>query len=156
MKILLMICLLALGLPAIAPGQTKDAAAINPETEKEVLKVERDLSAALTKPDAAAVETMLADTFSLVTPDGATSTKKQFVDDVESGDLKLEANKLDDLKVRVATADVAVVTYRSTDKGTWNGKDLSGQCRWTDVLIKRDGRWLVAVGQGTALLPTEP
>lgn len=156
MKIARVFVLLAAALPAIAWAQTKEASPIDPETEKAVIKLEHDLSAALTKPDADAVEALLADEFYLVTPDGATATKEDFVDDVESGDLKLESNKLSDMKVRAATPEMAVVTYRSTDKGTSNGKDISGQCLWTDVLVKRDGQWQVLTGQGTALAEPEP
>jgi hypothetical protein len=143
------VALLAICLPLVAFAQTKDSVKPNADTEKAVMKIEQDMSAALTKPDAAAAESMLAESFYVVNPDGTTQTKAQFVADMKSGDLKLESNKLDDMKVQAADADMAVVTYRSNDKGSYKGQDISGQYRWTDVLTKRDGRWLFVVSQGT-------
>ncbi len=52
------------------------------------------------------------------------------------------------MKVQVH-GDAAVVTYRSTDKGSYKGNDLSGQYRWTDVFVKRNGRWQAIAGHGT-------
>jgi ketosteroid isomerase-like protein len=46
----------------------------------------------------------------------------------------------DDMKVRIY-GDAAVVTGRNTTKETLNGKDTSGQERWTDTWIKKAGRW---------------
>jgi len=51
--------------------------------------------------------------------------------------------------VHAADADMAIVTYRSTDKGTYDGHDLSGQYRWLDVFAKRGGTWQCIVSQGT-------
>ena len=49
--------------------------------------------------------------------------------------------------------NAAVVTYRSTDHGTYNGKDISGQYRWTDVFVKHNGQWQVVSTQGTHITP---
>jgi ketosteroid isomerase-like protein len=54
----------------------------------------------------------------------------------------------DDMKVQVY-GNTAVVTYGSTDKGTYKGKDLSGKYRWMDVFVKHKGRWQLVAGQGT-------
>jgi ketosteroid isomerase-like protein len=143
--------LFALVLPAAFLAQSNDAP--NPELEKAILKIEHDMSAALTKPDADAAAKMLADTFYAVNPDGSTQGKAQFVADLKSGKFKLESNQLDDMKVHAADADMAIVTYRSTDKGTYDGHDLSGQYRWLDVLAKRNGTWQFIVSQGTKIEP---
>ena len=141
--------LFALLLPAALLAQGSDAP--NPDLEKAIIKIEHDMSAALTKPDADAVAKMLADAFYAVNPDGSTQGKAQFVADLKSRKFKLESNELDDMKVHVATADIAIVTYRSTDKGDYNGHDLSGQYRWLDVLAKRNGTWQFIVSQGTKI-----
>jgi ketosteroid isomerase-like protein len=54
------------------------------------------------------------------------------------------------MKVRVY-GDMAVATYGSTDKGSYKGKDISGRFRWTDVFVKRNGRWEIVAGQGTRI-----
>jgi ketosteroid isomerase-like protein len=143
---------LALALPSALLAQGTDAAKPNPDLEKAIMKIEHDMSAALTKPDADTAAKMLADSFYAVGPDGGTQGKAQFVSDLKSGKFKLESNVLDDMKVHVATADIAIVTYRSTDKGSYDGHDLSGQYRWLDVLEKRNGTWQFTVSQGTKIL----
>jgi Ketosteroid isomerase homolog len=74
---------------------------------------------------------------------------------VKSGDLKIESSTNEDMKVQVH-GDTAVVTYRSTDKGNYKGNDLSGQYRWTDVFVKRNGRWQIVAGQGTRIMQQQP
>jgi ketosteroid isomerase-like protein len=151
----LTVLLFALALPAAVLGQSNDAAKPNPEVEKAIMKIEQDMSAALTKPDADAAAKMLADSFYAVNPDGSTQGKAQFVADLKSGKFRLESNKLDEMKVHAAAADMAIVTYRSTDKGTYDGHDLSGQYRWLDVLAKRGGSWQFIVSQGTKMEPAK-
>ena len=54
--------LFALALPAAVLAQGNDAAKPNPDVEKAIIKIEHDMSAALTKPDAdAAAKTPLAE-----------------------------------------------------------------------------------------------
>jgi len=36
----------------------------------------------------------------------------------------------------------------STEKSSMAGKDTSGQYRWTDVFVKREGRWQCVTGYG--------
>ncbi|MEY2561150.1 MAG: hypothetical protein QOG51_1565 [Verrucomicrobiota bacterium] len=142
--------LFALAFPAAILAQS-EAAKPNPDVEKAIMKIEHDMSAALTKPDADAAAKMLADTFYAVNPDGSTQGKAQFLADLKSGKFKLESNQLDDMKVQAADADMAIVTYRSTDKGSYDGHDLSGQYRWLDVFAKRGGTWQFIVSQGTKI-----
>ena len=75
----------------------------------------------------------------------------EFINDVKSGTLKLESSKYADMKVQAADAEMTVVTYRSTDKRNYKGKDISGDYRSIDVFAKRGGRWQVIVSQGTKI-----
>lgn len=134
-----------------AAAQTTDTPKPNAEVEKALIQMEQDMSAALTKPDADTAAKMVADSFYVVNPDGSTQTKAEFFADLKSGKFKLESNKLDDMKVQAADADMAVVTYRSTDKGSVGGHDISGQYRWLDVVAKRGGTWQFIASQGTKI-----
>jgi len=149
MKILPII-LLAVAMPSLVFGQ-KDAAKPSAETEKELMKIEQDMSDALIKGDAAAVEKMIADDCFLTAPDGSTQNKGQFMADVKSGDLKLQSQEITDMDVHGANADAVFVTYGTTDKGSYKGRDIGGQFRWTDIFVKRDGRWMLLGSQGTAV-----
>jgi ketosteroid isomerase-like protein len=76
--------------------------------------------------------------------------KTRIIADLKSGDLKFESSKLEDMKVHVY-GNAAIVTYATTDKGAYKGKDISGRYRWTDVFIKRGGNWQLVAGHGTRI-----
>ncbi len=120
------------------------------DTEKAVMGIERELLSAVLKGDASANERYLADTYVFTGPDGSVEDKAQAIADLKSGDLKLQSASLDSAKVQVY-GDTAVVTYSSSDKGTYKGKDISGTTRWTDVFVNRNGRWQVVATHGTML-----
>ncbi len=127
----------------------------NSSADQALMQIEQELLDALLKGDTSAGERYLADTFTFTAPDGAVQDKARFIADVKSGDLKIESSTNEDMKVQVH-GDTAVVTYRSTDKGNYKGNDLSGQYRWTDVFVKRNGRWQIVAGQGTRIMQQQP
>lgn len=129
-------------------SQAKDKASSG--AEEAVMRIERELLAALLKGDASANERYLADTYVYTGPDGSVENKAQAIANLKSGDLKLQSASLDDAKVHIY-GDTAIVTYNSLDKGTFKGKDISGKTRWMDVFVKQKGSWRVVATQGTML-----
>lgn len=123
--------------------------------EQTLMQIEQELLDALLKGDTSAGERHMADTYVFTAPDGDVQDKARFIADMKSGDLKIESSTNEDMKVQVH-GDAAVVTYRSTDKGSYKGNDLSGQYRWTDVFVKRNGRWQLVAGQGTRIMQQQP
>ena len=119
-------------------------------TDQAVLSIEKEMLNALLKGDASASERYLADTYIFTSPDGEVSNKAQSVADLKSGDLKFESATLDDAKVSVY-GDTALVTFASEDKGTYKGKDISGKTRWTDVFVKRNGKWQIVASHGSRI-----
>src|SRR4051794_32704760 len=113
--------------------------------------IEQEMLNAALKGDASASERYYADTYVFTGPDGLVEDRAQAIADLKSGDLKLQGATLDDAKVRLY-GDTAVVTYGSKDKGTYKGKDISGNTRWTDVFVKRNGRWQVAATHGSRVV----
>ncbi len=144
MKPIFLVSLLA---SAAALAQTKAEGNKQGSVEQALIKIEHELSDALIKGDASPGEHYLADTYIFTGPDGVVMGKAQSVADLKTGDLKFQSTKLDDMKVTVY-GDTAVVTYGSTDKGTYKGNDISGKYRWTDVFVKRNGRWQLVAGHG--------
>jgi ketosteroid isomerase-like protein len=128
-----------------APAKPADAS-----VEQALMKIEHDMLAALLKKDAATFGKYFADDAVLTTPDGAMQTKAQLLGEVKSGALVLESSSISDMKVK-AHGDAAVVTYITTDKGTYKGQDISGRFRWTDVFVRRGGAWQLVAGQGTPI-----
>jgi ketosteroid isomerase-like protein len=147
MKNILLVALLA---TASSSGQTKTLDKKPGGGEQELTRIEQQMTDALVKGDATLNQRYLAESYVFTGPDGIVQDKARAVADVKSGDLKFQSSTLDDIKVHVY-GDTAVVTYGSTDKGTYKGKDISGRYRWTDVFIKRDGKWQIVSGQGTPI-----
>jgi ketosteroid isomerase-like protein len=116
--------------------------------ERELIKLENDWSTAWQKHDTAFLQKLFADEYIGTDSDGATYTKAQDIANAKSEDTQIESFVLSDVKVHVY-GDTAVVTAHSTNKATFKGKDISGTYRYTDVFVKRDGRWQVVATQET-------
>jgi ketosteroid isomerase-like protein len=108
--------------------------------EDTLFQVERDWGNALLKADVAAWSRFLGDDWVLTYSDGSLVTKPLALADLKEGALRIESFRLDDMKVRVY-GDTAVVTGQITEKSKFRDKDTSGVRRFTDVFVKRDGRW---------------
>jgi len=93
--------------------------------------------------DASVVERIFADDFLGVTPDGKQYTKREFIADTKANPLEFASNELNDVKVRFL-GDVAV----AQGDETFARKDgQQGRFVWTDVLVRRGGRWVIVAAQ---------
>jgi len=109
------------------------------EDEQALFQLERDWAAASLKKDAAAVEKFLADEF-VSNNDGKVMNKKQVLADLRNNAAQVESAANSDMRVAVF-GDTALVHGLYIEKSTTNGKDTSKQMRYTEVYLKRDGRW---------------
>jgi ketosteroid isomerase-like protein len=158
MKRALAVAALVIAASSLGFGQTAESkqgkpAAMAPkqgDVEQTLMQMERDVTGAILKRDVAALEPVFADAFVFTGPDGMMQTKAQFLADIKSGDLALESSELSDMKVRVH-GTAAVVTYSTTDKGKYKGKDIGGRYRWTDTFVRRGEKWQLVAGQGTPI-----
>lgn len=116
--------------------------------EQDLMRIEKEMLAAALKGATSPSERYLADNYIFTGPDGLVIGKAQSIEDLKSGNLKLQAASLDDTKVQVY-GNTAIVTYASNDKGTYKGKDISGKTRWTDVFVKQKGRWRIVASHGS-------
>ncbi len=131
---------------SFATGQ----AASNDVTQN-LTRLEHEDSEAMLKGNTTVLDRDTADAFVFTAPDGATSNKADVISSVKSGDLKFESSVISDMKV-MQYGDAAVVTYTTTDKGSFKGQDISGTYRWTDVWVKQGAKWQVVAGQGTPIM----
>src|SRR5437588_10594233 len=138
-----------LALPTIALAKEKGTGATADEAT--LKKIEQELTDTIVKSDTSAFEKYLASDYLGIGPDGVTQNKSELLADIKSGTLKLESSTMSDMKIQVAGPDMAVVVYRSDDTGTYKGKDITGAYRWLDVFVKRDGKWQIAIDQGTPI-----
>jgi len=65
-----------------------------------------------------------------------------------SGVRRIESGSVDDLNIRTF-GDVAIVTGRSVLAGSYQGERASVVQRFTDVFVRREGRWQAVASQGT-------
>jgi len=125
-----------------APGGTASG-----EDEKALYQLERDWADALVKNDAVALDKILANDFQANYGD-TVGNKKQLLADLRSGRTKTESSINSDMKALVL-GDTATVHGLATVKSSTAGKDTSGQWRYTDVFVKRDGSWQCVTGYST-------
>ena len=134
----LLVLTLTLAMPVFA--RTAEAASSSGD-KAAITKMEQDWAVAFVKKDAAAMFSMGTGDCLLAYSTGELVTLKQLSADVKSGVLTVKSMHVDDLKVRVY-GDSAVVFGLETEKSQYKGKDSSGQYRFVDTWLKRNGQWL--------------
>lgn len=105
-----------------------------------LIQLERDLASALVKSDLAGLEEKLTADWKIVLSEGAIMTREELVQYMKSGKLKFSASSVDELDIRVY-GDAAVVVGISISKGTWDGQAFDGRDRFSDIFIRKDGKW---------------
>jgi ketosteroid isomerase-like protein len=113
------------------------------DIQAEALDLGRRWAEAELRGDAEALAPLLAGDFVNVGPLGFLLDKQQYLGSRRSGDLRHESFAWDDVQVR-AYGDAAVAIGTQTQKSTYQQRDASGRFRVTQVLVRRDGRLLVA------------
>jgi uncharacterized protein (TIGR02246 family) len=117
--------------------------------ESELKALERQWSDAYVKGDSAFLKSIETDDFRLVDPEGNVVTKAQDIKELEAKTFTVESATVGKLEVRMLGEKFAYVTGLSTMKGTYKGKDISGQYRFLDVFEKKDGKWQAIASQIT-------
>ena len=121
---------------------TADEKSANSSPEQIIRQLEADLAQAMVKRDFATIDRITATDWMLTDADGELQTKADADADLKSGNLTIQSYKINELKVRIY-GDTAIVHGLETEKSKYKREDLSGQYRFTDLLIKRDGRWQI-------------
>ena len=119
----------------------------------ELVEIEHRLVKAWIAGDRGTVDSILAADWSVIDMTGHVLTKPQVMQELGSGDRRIESGSVDELKVR-EFGDVAIVTGRSVLAGSYKGKSASVVQRFTDVFARRDGRWQAVASQGTQIAPS--
>lgn len=152
MKRLVAITLLAITVayPAMAQ-RAENKRAQDRAVQQELLRLEYQWAEAAGKGDLAVLDRIEADEYTLTGPTGSVLDKKEDMEQYRSGALVIEAFQLSDLNVRVY-GQTAVVTGQSMIRGKEKGVNISGPYRFTDVFVKRDGRWQCVASQVTRIV----
>ena len=110
------------------------------DAEQAIKKREQEWADALVKRDQAVIDRIESPDWMLADAEGNLVSKAKADADLKSGAVAFESVHNDELRVRVF-GDTAIAYGLVTEKIKFQGKDTSDQCRFTDVFIKRDGRW---------------
>jgi len=137
LSVVLLITLSAL--PAFAQRQKSRSA--NPDTERQLIELERQMSDALVRQDAAVLNRLWSNDLVFTFPNGKISNKAQrLAGQKPSAESSQSSNTNDQVKVYVY-GNTAVVTVLSTWRGKAGTQEYSDQYQATHVWAKQRGRW---------------
>jgi len=122
------------------------------EVEKEIVRIEENLTQTEMKLDVEALDRIYADDIMVTAPIGVCVDKPAVMDEVRLAAAKAVIGKYDkgDLKVR-AYGDTAVSSYRMTAEATFEGVEMKQSLCITNVWMRRGGGWQI-VARHTASL----
>src|ERR1700736_5839004 len=143
------ICLLSSVLSVAMTVQAQQTKTNSDAAISETLQaMEHDWLNAEKNHDAAAFEKLVADDWIAISPDGKSQTKAERAAEIKAA--YIASATLGNMKVRVF-GDTAVVTGTDDEVTMTEGKKSSDHYVWTDVFVKRNGKWLGVASQ-TALI----
>ena len=117
-------------------------------TEQQIKALEEERNLAILSGNASALDRMTADNYGALR--GELRTRSEILKGFQSGSFKYESREISNLNVRVY-GDTAVVVGRSIQMGAENGRDYSGDYRFTRVYVKQNGRWVTVALQTTPI-----
>ena len=134
-----------------APSR-RDPTAASERTRAELIEEVREFECAwgfaYIRRDTAALEQILADDYTFTDPLGGVTDKRRNLDYISSGLCRIEDTHSRDVCVRIY-GETAVVTALSIFKASYKGVSVRGRYQYTDVLVRRQGRWYAVASQAT-------
>jgi ketosteroid isomerase-like protein len=135
----------AMGKSGSAPASLNDPTAVDT-----IKQLERDLGDAMVAVDIDKLNQIFADDWATIGASGKIVTREKVLDDFKSGKDKLVSFELGPIDVQVL-GDVAVAHGSVTEKRIQDGKDVSGESLYMDLLKKRAGKWVVVRSAGAGV-----
>ena len=129
----------------------------NPSAEisLEILRIARDIREAIRNKDTVTLEPLLADDFVYRTHFGAEVAKAEFLKSIASFPLEILAVRAEELKVNVYGEVVVLTGVQLAEARAPESKPEESVVAFTDIFVKRDGSWLMALAYGVEL-PSDP
>jgi Domain of unknown function (DUF4440) len=153
-KRILVVALLNFALGSLAFGQTTNQKVSEEErTKNDLMQLERDIGKANIENDYAFFDRVEAEEFIFTDAGGGLTTKKQDLEGLKqpaNPDVKLAAYDVDEMRVMLYDK-TAVVTGRVTTKRMVKGAPVTGQSRFTDVFVWRQGHWQIVAGHSSRI-----
>ena len=115
-----------------------------------ITDLERSWVAAIVTKDTATLERILAPEFNGTSPTGFAYTKEMAIADIKAGRYIVDRMDLDEISVNVY-GDTAVAFTGQRERSKSGGEDISGHYFYTDVWVKKKGRWQVVASHGSRI-----
>lgn len=135
----------------VSVGSTLVSSSAVPQSNDEQLltETEQHLAKAWSQHDRAFIESVLAPEWSVTQADGSVLTRSTVLGPFFDA-VVFESSVIDDVTVKVF-GETAVVRGRTVARAKLNGAPVSARIRFTDVFIKRKGRWQVVASHASPL-----
>ena len=134
---------------AVTQAEQPDTA-LEPAVRAEILALENQWATAIERQDATAFERLAAEDFRFIEEDGQVLNRAQYIAARSHNPDNVESAVQDEIEIR-QYGDAAIATGRSTIRGTRGSVPFVSRFRWTDVYVRRAGRWQAVSGQLTSL-----
>ncbi|HEX9952310.1 MAG TPA: nuclear transport factor 2 family protein [Rubricoccaceae bacterium] len=121
-----------------------------PDERAVVIEVTQQACDAVRAGDVAAVERILAPTFTLVNSNSTVQDRRSVVAEVQNRDPQYQIFRNHSMTSNVY-GDAAVVQGITHVKGTSGGQQFEAEVRFSDTLIKTDGQWRLVVSHVTGM-----
>ncbi|MES1256659.1 MAG: nuclear transport factor 2 family protein [Acidobacteriota bacterium] len=144
---LVLAILLALRAPAASGAD-------NARVEQEIRRLDEQRIAAILAKDTDALHRLMADDFTYTHQGGVTEGKAAFLAEMTSGAGAFTSLQMSDVKLRVV-AGAAILTGRCDLTAVRQGRSLVIPMHFTEVYLRRGGRWRWFLWQSTRL-PERP
>src|SRR5205809_638127 len=132
-------------------AQPLEAPSNDPAAVDAVKQVGQDMGDAMVAGDIDKLNQIYADDWATVNSSGKIFTKESLLSDFKSGKHKLLSFEIGPMDVQVF-GDVAVVQASVTEKRLHDGKDISGQFVFMDLLKKRGDKWVIVRTLGARVI----
>lgn len=130
---------------ALALG-TLSAFAVSPS--EELARQADAWDKAIIRKDRAAIAENMADDFRQISARGDVAGKAAFLDAIMSSKLVINPYGVEEMDIRFY-GDVALVSGRTRMTGSYDGKPFGSHYRYTDVYVRKEGKWRVSSVQIT-------
>lgn len=122
----------------------------NPEDA--VLQTERELTEAYQRSDAAGIERLVMEDYTLTNSRGKITRRSDDLEEARKADPKYEIFENENMKVRVH-GDCAVVLGITRAKGTSGGEPFDARFEFTDTFVRDGAQWRLWAGHVTKVSP---
>jgi hypothetical protein len=115
---------------------------------EELRRLDRELCVATWTGDPLWFEQNVADDYVLITPNGTTRTRRDVISELATPGMKMDPFEPIEVQVRIY-GDSAIVVGRMLQRFTLGRVRYTNDLRYTDVYVKRKGRWVLVSGHAS-------